>query len=417
MLNHAVATAVRSRTLETHMQKRVLAALASFADETGMVHHALPDICTLAQASKKTVIQTIHQLAELRELDIHSCPGQRGHYQIKHLPERKKIDSFRTPIMHAIRSYRELPTRVSIIFQALAAYAGRQGNNIFPSAKTIARDTGYAIKTARETVRWLLRAGILAQDTDCVNHKYQSRSGFKIPGWNAEQESLMLWPEQLDEIKLLYQSRHRKHYGLDDQEQQEEQTLEATLNDIWPNEEQVSQLVPEEPGDTEFWSSDQNRTDWVNDDNSEEIEEEAKIEEDQTPEINQDIVTEAEKNQGEQIEQEQNGQIVRFVPGDEPRKLRPPRDYDAMLQHINPMYRDRERADMIRVQLRESIRPRREITVTLKQYQQALDQVAYHQTVLAQSTDTSEHRKSEALLKYYQLTVDRYEQQTLTRLE
>ncbi len=212
MINHAIQTDVRQRHLETPVQKRVLMALASLSNENGEVNRSIPELCTVAQACPHTIMRVLRELEELEEISILSVQRVRGHYRINRLPneDKPRIDSIRTPIADAIRML-PLPVRISEIFRALAKYASRSGNNIFPSLKTISRDTCYSEKVVRETVHWLLVVGFIAPD-ECVNPKYQTRSGYKIPGWNFLTQQLAISDEQVEQIKALYRQRHNRYW-------------------------------------------------------------------------------------------------------------------------------------------------------------------------------------------------------------
>ena len=210
---YAVQTAVRKADCETATQKCVMHALARLSNETGEVLRSTKIIANVARVCQDVVIKVLHQLATLKKIRILSQGNETGHYQILGLPTQAdtKIDSFRMEIADAVRLL-PLPPRVSRIFQAFAVYSSKNGNNIFPALETIQHDTKYSMKVVRETLRWLLLTGMMAEDADCINGKYQSRTGYKIPGWNALAGTLSISDEQIQQITLLHKQRNRRYY-------------------------------------------------------------------------------------------------------------------------------------------------------------------------------------------------------------
>jgi len=370
LINHAIQTYVRRRPLDTPVQKRILQALAGLADENGEINRSLPEIAARAQACRKTVIRVLHELADLEEILILNTQRVRGHYRINHLPgdEKPRIDSLRMPIVEAIRLL-PLPVRVSVIFQAMAKYASRQGNNIFPSLKTLMRDTGYCKPIIQETVRWLLRTGFIQLDKDCINPNYQARAGYLIPGWNANAQLLLISEEQIDQIKVLYR-HHNQHYWArqggeeagQDQKQEDLTWLEDHSFDFDEYESGNSAALGEETEDQEL--------------------------------VEDEPVPDAE----EQVSAPQNPQEEK--------------ESAAALPSIKPQVPPSE---MIRAVL--SPQHRRNIAVSLTSYhtarkamQQHLDIIADHESGQV-PIDEATLQKSLTIVGFYQRTIDAYELQ------
>ncbi len=189
--------------MKTPVQKRVLQTLISLADEKGEVYRSLPEIALRAQACRRTVIEVLHKLAELGEVEILNPQRVKGHYRINHLPTKDKppISSRRMLIAEAIQVL-PLPVRVSVIFQALAQHVKRGGYIIPSSIPLLINDTGYSQSIIQETLRWLLRAGLIAQD----------EIGYKIPGWDHKAKRLMVSEEQIEQIKTFHRHRQRSYW-------------------------------------------------------------------------------------------------------------------------------------------------------------------------------------------------------------
>ncbi len=361
MLNRAIVTDVRQRPLDTHTHKRILQALARLADENGYVDRPLPDICTAARASENTVIRILHELEALGEISILSSPRVRGRYRILRLPDdpTPRLASIRTDIIEAIRLL-PLPVRIATIFAALAAYASRNGDNIFPSLKTIQRDTCYSEKVVRETVRWLLRAGFIEADKGCINPKYQARIGYRIPGWHALAGQLAISDDQIEQIKRLYQLRHRKYYGLDES--------------VAPDQDDVSWL--EDQGfDFDGYQGDGEEapTESVEDELMDDVEDQGFA-----PQGDEEAPTALDYNQ----------------PAPPP-SLASPGERVRLLLHAN------------------RARPR---TVNLAQYNAALDAIQPHLDVLHEhesggAVDPSALKKAEAMIAFYWPSIELYEEQ------
>lgn len=361
MINHAIMTDVRQRPVDSHTQKRILKALASVADEDGYIDRSIPELCVVTQASENTVIRILHELAGLDHISILSTPRCRGRYRINQLPEgdKPRIDSIRTPILEAIRLL-PLPVRISEIFRALAAYASRNGDNIFPSFKTIVRDTCYSEKVVRETVRWLLVAGFIQIDKDCINPKYQARTGYKIPGWHALSGQLAISDEQIEQVKRLYQLRHRKYYGLDESDA--------------PGQDDVTWLEDQGFDFDDYHQGDQGDGD--------------RVEEELTGESEDEL---AEEETAASVEP---AALADDQPSPAP-SLDSPSDRVRLLLHAN------------------RARPR---TVNLAQYNAALEAIQPHLDVLHEhesggAVDPSALRKAEAMIAFYWPTIEAYEEQ------
>ena len=250
---YAVQTAVRRSDCETATQKCVMHALARLSNETGEVLRSTKMIASVAQTCVRVVKRVLHELAALKKIRILSQGKQTGHYQILGLStlEEKKIDSFRMEIADAVRLL-ALPTRVSRIFQAFAVYSSKNGNNIFPAIETIQHDTKYSMKVVRETLRWLLLTGMMAEDTDCINGKYQARTGYKIPGWNTLAGTLSVRDEQIQQIVSLYEQRHRQYYASqhDLQTASKEQLVEDFGDDLTETlTSELAELVEDQKGE------------------------------------------------------------------------------------------------------------------------------------------------------------------------
>jgi hypothetical protein len=395
MLNHAIQTDVRQRKMETSVQKRVMNALASMADENGEVNRSLAEIALKAQACTKTVVNALHKLANQGEILILNRQRVKGHYRINKLPdtEKPRIDSLRTPIVEAIRLL-PLPVRVSVIFQALGKYASRSGNNIFPSVKTIVRDTGYSKLTIQETIRWLLRVGLIAPDKDCINPKYQSRSGYKIPGWNANAQLLTISEELIGQIKTLHRRRHKRYW----EKLEEVEATEAGQDDSTWLEDHSFDLAGYQHND-EQWFED-------------ESESEAQGEEERTPSM-EDAAPAAKEHdpvpQDIQSEEPAPAAAEDYLP--EPQDIQGEREEGPTPL---PFIRPGTHSEMFRIALRPQRKP---VPITLKQYHDAmkaiqphLDIVERHDNGLA-PVDEGTLKKSLAILSFYERTITLYEQQ------
>ena len=410
MLNHAIQTAVRPRQVETPLQKRVLQALATLADEHGEIHYSLAEICSRAQCSENSVMKALHQLADLGEIAIHSGKRQRGNYHINDLPADKKpkIDSIRSEIVNQIRLL-PLPVRISVIFQALASYASRTGNNIFPSEATIARDTGYSSRVVRETVKWLIEVEMLALDADCINPKYQARKGYKIPGWNRQAGLLTITEEQISQIKQLYQSRHRSYYGIPSAAGASEISLDQALDEVWPEREEMDdhkevQPLPEIEEEQLLGNEiDENEAIlteiWPEAEDQEEVWSLSEVGEEEQP-------LAREGDEGENPEEEES-QIQPPVSKDtgkwDQQQLVP--HYPDVVQRLGPLP-----PQTLYIRLNNNNQKvKKEPTISLVVYNQAVDQVKRQHDILATSTDPSQRAKAEAIIKFYQTMIERYE--------
>ena len=362
MINHAIQTDVRKRPLDTPVQKRVLQTLAALADENGEVYRSIPDIAARALACPRTVLRVLHELADQGEILILSSERVRGHYRINSLPDNEKppVDSLRMPIADAIRLL-PLPVRVSVIFQALSKYASRTGNNIFPSVRTLMRDTGYSKQIVQETLRWLLQTNFIAPD-DCVNPNYQMRTGYKIPGWHPLSPILTIDKAQIEQIKALYRRRHRGYWG--DQEEEAGQDESNWLEDH----------------SFDFDEYNLGNTIQLDDDEGEELGGEASTE--------------------EPVSAQQNPQEVEAEEEDA-----------APLPFLKP---ETPPSDMIRAVLAPH---RRNTAISLKSYHAAIEAMQLHLDLIEAHesgeapVDEATLKKSRTIINFYQRTIDTYEQQ------
>jgi hypothetical protein len=403
MLNHAIQTAVREREMEVPIHKRMMDTLAALADENGEILQSSPEIAAHAKASKVTTLRVLHELHDRGDITILNPQRVRGHYRINHLPteEKPRIDSLRMSIADAIRRL-PLPVSISFIFQALAKYASRSGNNIFPSVKTLMRDTCYTKKTIQLTVRWLLCTDFIRVDPDCINPKYQARGGYLIPGWNANAQMLMITPEQIEQIKVLHRQHNRQYW----EKLEEGKTPEASLQD-------ASTWLEEHSLDLDLDACENEDEQWFDNDGEVQDEEELSVEEEESVPAAAvrsallDIQDDGKEELAPTAEEQEEGQGN----GEEERE-----EQRAPIPFLRP--RQQRPSEMFRAAMRPQRKP---VPITPKQYHAARKAIEPHMDIVENHdngttlVDEATLRKSLAVLSFYERTITLYEEQQQQR--